>query len=90
MFILISKDTFKKNAYAVKSSSGENVLFLFQEKDDALRYLDQLFDMGQKNLEIEEVDPDVALTVCDHLHYQYAIVTPNDIVIPPDYYELVS
>lgn len=90
MFILISKGSVKKNAYGVKNSTGESVLFLFQEKDDAERYLNQLNDMGQDYFQLEEVDPDVALAACDHLQHQYAIITPNDIVIPPDYYELVS
>jgi Protein of unknown function (DUF3110) len=90
MFILTSKNDIKKNAYSVQSSTGESVLFLFQDKDDATRYLNQLSDIGHDYLEIQEVDPDIALAVCDHLNYQYAIITPDDIVIPPDYYQLIS
>jgi hypothetical protein len=36
-------------------------------------------------MQVTEVNPQVAIMACDHLNYNYAIITPDDIVVPPDY-----
>ena len=38
MFILASKNSAEQGAYAVENQEGENVLFFFEEEDDADRY----------------------------------------------------
>ena len=38
MFILASKNSSQQGAYAVENQNGENVLFFFEEEDDADRY----------------------------------------------------
>lgn len=85
MFILTSTDNDNEGAYAVANEYGDNVLFIFEEEDDAERYLGMLEDIGYDELEVTEVDPEVAIMACDHLDYNYAIITPNDIVVPPEY-----
>ena len=72
-------------AYALSSKNGSNVLFLFEEEDDAERYLSMLEELDYPEMEVTEVHPEVAIMACDHMNYQYAIITSNDIVVPPDY-----
>ena len=38
MFLLASKNSSQQGAYAVEDKDGENVLFFFEEEDDADRY----------------------------------------------------
>jgi hypothetical protein len=88
MYILTLKDEDDEGAYAVENKHGEKVLYLFEEEDDAIRYCSMLEELDYPELEITEINPQVALMACDNLNYQYAIITPNDIVIPPDYADI--
>jgi len=85
MFLLTEKDKKEEGAYAVKDKYGSKVLFMFEEEDDAQRYLCMLEELDYPEMEVTEVNPQVAIMACDHLDYNYAIITPDDIVIPPDY-----
>jgi len=83
MFLLTLKDQREDGAYAVQNRYGEKVLFLFEEEDDALRYAMQLEDQEDADLDVVEVDGALAIRTCKMYNYKYAVVTPNDIVIPP-------
>ena len=58
--------------------------FMFEEEDDAERYAMMLND-DEKNSELNviEIDDALAITTCKRYNYKYAVITPNDIVIPP-------
>jgi hypothetical protein len=83
MFLLTLKDQRGDGAFAVQDKYGEKVLFLFQEEDDATRYALMLEDQEEKEMEVVEVDDELAIKTCKMYNYRYAVVTPNDIVIPP-------
>ena len=83
MFLLTLKDQQTEGAYAVHNSYGEKVLFLFQKEDDAARYAMMMEDQEDSKMDIIEVDDNVAIMTCKRYNYKYAVVTPNDIVIPP-------
>lgn len=85
MFLLTLKGRRDDGAYAVTNEEGQKVLFLFQEKDDANRYAMMLEDDDdyEKEMEVVEVDDELALKTCRMYNYKYAVITPNDIVIPP-------
>ena len=83
MFLLTLKDRKDDGAYAVQNKYGDKVLFLFEEEDDATRYALQLEEQEETEMEVVEVDADLAIKTCRLYNYKYAIVTPNDIVIPP-------
>jgi hypothetical protein len=36
-----------------------------------------------KEMEVIEVDDELAIKTCKMHNYKYAVITPNDIVIPP-------
>jgi len=83
MFLLTLKDRKDDGAYAVQNRYGDKVLFLFEEEDDAVRYALQLEDQEETEMEVVEVDDELAIMTCKRYNYKYAVVTPNDIVIPP-------
>ena len=84
MFLLTIRDRKDDGAYAVQNKRGEKVLFLFEDEDDATRYAMMLEDEEDSTeMEVVEVDGALAIRTCKMYNYKYAIVTPNDIVIPP-------
>ena len=83
MFLLTLKDNKEDGAYAVQDDLGHKVLFLFQEEDDAERYAMMLEDEDEAIMTVVEVDEDLAIMTCKLYDYKYAVITPDDIVIPP-------
>jgi len=83
MYLLTLKDSATEGAYAVANKYGEKVLFLFQKEDDAERYAMQIEDQEDKEMAVIEVDDNLAIITCRRYNYKYAVITPNDIVIPP-------
>tara|TARA_B100001287_G_C22650548_1_gene514974 strand:- start:1071 stop:1340 length:270 start_codon:yes stop_codon:yes gene_type:complete len=85
MFLLTLKDRKDDGAYAVQDAEGDKVLFLFEEEDDAERYAMHLEEDPhyEKEMEVVEVDEELAIKTCKMYNYKYAVVTPDDIVIPP-------
>ena len=83
MFILTLRDKKEQGAYAVQDGHGNHVLFLFEEEDDAERYAMMLHEQDNKEMDLVEVEDELALRTCKMYNYKYSIITPNDIVIPP-------
>ena len=83
MFLLTLKDRKDDGAYAVQDQYGHKVLFLFEEEDDATRYALMLEDQEDQEMDVVEVDDDLAIKTCKLYNYKYAVITPDDIVIPP-------
>jgi hypothetical protein len=72
--------------YSVVNEEGDNVIFFFEEEDDAESYLG-LLEANNYNdlpdLQIIELDIEVASKVCETRGYKYTIITPDDVIIPP-------
>ena len=83
MYLLTLKYRKTDGAYAVADEQGSRVLFLFEEEDDATRYGLMLEDNGDKQMEVIEVDDELAIKTCRMYNYKYAVITPDDFVIPP-------
>ena len=84
MYLLTVKEKVDDGAYAVLNRYGEKVLFMFEKEDDAERYAMMLnTDEEDKSLTVIEVDDGLAIMTCKRYNYKYAVITPNDIVIPP-------
>jgi hypothetical protein len=84
MFLLTLRDRKDDGAYALQNKMGEKVLVLFEEEDDATRYAMMLEeDEDDTEMEVIEVDGALAIRTCKLYNYKYAVVKPNDIVIPP-------
>ena len=83
MFLLTLRDRKDDGAYAVQDQYGHKVLFLFEEEDDATRYALMLEDQEDTLMDVVEVDDELAIKTCKMYNYRYAVITPDDIVIPP-------
>ena len=83
MYLLTLRDNKEDGAFAVQNKYGDKVLFLFEEEDDAERYAMMLEDQEDAEMDVIEVDDELAIRTCKVYNYKYAIITPNDIVIPP-------
>lgn len=84
MFILTIKGREEEGAYSVQDEEGDQILYLFQEEDDAVRFGLMLEDKDYPTMNVIEVENDVIMKVCQSHGYQYTIITPDDIVVPPD------
>jgi hypothetical protein len=84
MFIITINGRETEGAYSVKNDEGEQILYLFEEEDDAVRYAMMLEESGSPEMHVIEIDDDLMIRTCEVHSYQYAIITKNDIVIPPD------
>lgn len=80
---LLTEEGRREGAYAVKDAAGEKVLYMFEEEDDAIRYAEMIEDDRSKEMDIIEVDEEVAIKACEVYNYKYSIITKNDFVIPP-------
>ena len=83
MFLLTLKDRKDDGAFAVEDDRGDKVLFLFEEEDDAERYAMQLNENEGSNMIVIDVDGKLAIRTCKMYNYKYAVITPDDVVIPP-------
>ena len=85
MYLLTLKDRKTDGAYAVQDHQGDKVLFMFEEEDDATRYALMLVDneLYEKPMQVIEIDEDLAYKTCMVYNYKYAVITPEDIVVPP-------
>jgi len=85
MYLLTLNNRKDDGAYAVQDSDGDKVLFLFEEEDDAVRYammLEDNLEQQEKNMQVIEVEDDLAIKTCSMYNYKYAVITPDDLVIP--------
>ena len=84
MYILTIAGREQEGAYSVVDDDGDDILYLFQEEDDATRYALLLEEDGHPEMHIIEVEDRVMMKTCEMHGYQYVLITPDDIVIPPN------
>jgi hypothetical protein len=84
MYILTIAGREQDGAYSVVDDDGDDILYLFQEEDDATRYALLLEEDGRPEMHIIEVEDRVMIKTCEMHGYQYVLITPDDIVIPPN------
>ena len=83
MFILTIEGKESEGAYSVTADDGQEVLYLFEDEDDAIRYALLLEDQNFPEMHVIEVDGKVVIKTCELHDYRYSVITKNDIVIPP-------
>jgi len=84
MFILTIYGKETQGAYSVTDEEGEQILYLFDEEDDAMRYAMMLEEEGSPDMHVIEVESDIMIKTCEMHDYKYSIITKNDLVIPPE------
>jgi hypothetical protein len=83
VYLLTLNQRQDNGAYAVLNRYGEKVLFMFEDEDDAERYKLMLESDEDSEMNVIEIDDALAIMTCKRYNYKYAVITPNDIVIPP-------
>ena len=83
MFILTVAGKENEGAYSVPTEDGDQILYLFEEEDDAVRYAMMLEDEDYPEMHVIEVEDEVMIKTCEVHDYNYTVITSNDIVIPP-------
>lgn len=88
MYILTLSPDGEEGAFTVIDEDGEDLLYLFEEKDDATRFAIQLEEIESDNFSVYvvEVDDEMIIKICEFNETQYSIITKNDIVTPPNYF----
>ena len=83
MYILTVAGKENEGAYSVTTEDGEQILYLFEEEDDAVRYAMMLEEEDYPEMHVLEVEDEVMIKTCESHGYNYTVITSNDIVIPP-------
>ena len=84
MYIIAIKGKEKEGAYSVIDQDEDQVLYIFQNQDDATRYALQLEDINYPKMKVIEIEDDIMIKTCELHGHKYAIITPDDIIVPPD------
>jgi len=83
MFILAVEGKEVEGAYSVRNDDGEQVLYIFELMDDAVRYAMQLEELGFPEMHVMEVEDEIMIKTCEIHDHCYTIITKDDVVIPP-------
>ena len=83
MYILAVAGKEKEGAYAVKGDKSEKMVYMFLDKDDAVRYAGLLEADDFPDMSVVEVDDREIIQACVTSGNEYYVVTPDDIVVPP-------
>ena len=73
----------QEGAYAVVNEYGEKVVFMFEEKEDAERYVDHLEAQGDPPMNVITIKDSVAFAACERSGTRYTVISKEDLVIPP-------
>ena len=84
MFLLTVAGKENNGAYSVVDEDGDQILYLFEQQDDAMRFAMQLEDKDYPEMNVMEVEDEIMIKTCEMHGYNYTVITPDDIVIPPD------
>ena len=84
MFVITLKDQ-PQGIYSVFDKQEDRIVPLFEQADDALRYVMQLSeDEENPDLQIMNVQPDQIIQACRMQGQKYSIISADDFIVPPD------
>ena len=73
----------REGAYAVETENDKRMVYMFLDKDDAVRYAGLLEADDFPDMSVVEVDDREIIHACVKHGHEYYVVTPDDIVVPP-------
>jgi hypothetical protein len=84
MFIITLQHR-EDGVYSVLADDGDHVIPLFEEEDDADRYLTllEIEDEESPPMKVRPIDGDVIIRACTERSQKYSIITSDDFIIPP-------
>ena len=65
MYILTVYGKETEGAYSVVDDEGEDILYLFEDEDDAIRYAMMLEEEGAPEMHIIEVEDEIMIKTCE-------------------------
>ena len=84
MFIVTLEDH-PDGVYSIFDSEKDRVIPIFEEGDDAERYLMMLEeDEDYPPMQIVEMEDHAIIGACQERGHKFSIITPDDFLIPPD------
>jgi len=83
MYILAVAGKEREGAYAIETDNNKRMVYMFLDKDDAVRYAGLLEADDFPDMSVVEVDDQEIIQACVKHGHEYFVVTPDDIVIPP-------
>ena len=84
MFVLTLADQ-PDGVYSVYDEEDKRVIPIFQLEDDADRYLLQLQEnISYPKMEVVEMEDHVIIDACQQKGQPFTVITPDDLLIPPD------
>ena len=83
MYILAVAGKEREGAYAIETDNNKRMVYMFLDKDDAVRYAGLLEADDFPDMSVVEVDDREIIYACVTHGHEYYVVTPDDIVIPP-------
>ncbi len=84
MYVITLKDH-PQGIYSVFDAQEQRIVPLFIEEDDAVRYVMALAEDDENpELQVLETEPDQIIHACRSQGQRYSIITPDDLIIPPD------
>ena len=89
MYILTVYGKETEGAYSVVDDEGEDILYLFEDEDDAIRFAMMLEEEGAPEMHIIEVEDEIMIKTCEMHDYKYTIITKHDVVIPPKKHDFI-
>ena len=83
MYILALQGKENEGAYAVNTDKDKPLVYMFLDKDDAVRYAGLLEAADFPEMSVVEVSDREIIQTCVAHGHEYYVVTPDDIVVPP-------
>ena len=83
MYILALQGKENEGAYAVNTDKHKPLVYMFLDKDDAVRYAGLLEAEDFPEMSVVEVSDREIIQTCVAHGHEYYVVTPDDIVVPP-------
>ena len=83
MYILAVAGKETEGAYATETDNNKRMVYMFLDKDDAVRYAGLLEADNFPDMSVVEVEDQEIIQACVKHGHEYFVVTPDDIVIPP-------
>ena len=84
MFVITLKDH-PQGIFSVFDEKEDRIVPLFEEQDDAVRYVMQLAEDGANpELQIMNVEPEQIIPACRAQNQRYSIISGDDFIVPPE------
>ena len=84
MLYIITLQDQPSGIYSVFTDDGSRIIPLFEQQDDAMRYLLQLEEVDDTpDLEVVEAENDLIIAACRTQGQRFSIITSDDFIVPP-------